>query len=307
MADENLKTPAALQEARELAARFAYLFADQNPPLDCRRWFEALEHLPGFEPRPCLRSELGRESRFVIRQLALGPASHLVAVIRLAAISLAAIRLEPPVGERREAAATGAVVDAGKASRTDRDPSQWREWLWPAADLPPTDIVYDCGEEILHGKAKPILCDLSSVPMRVFAILPTQVERLVLSVRDGRASLGAADASGRVVAARVPFQVTTNSARGDRSSYVAAAADGWLRNAFDMVGNNSGDKASYAAAQSSGALERMVRVRCLLNGLTVVVRVVPGKAPECLDELWDPQPAPSSPPDNVSRPSYRSR
>ena len=248
-----------------MAARFAFLFDGKKPPEDERLWFESLDRLAAFEPRLCLRSELGHKSRFAMRQLTLGAASHFLAVIRR----------------------NGDPKDDSNGGRSD-DPKSGREWLWPAADLPPTDIVYDCGEEILHGKAKPILCDLSTAPLRVFAILPTQVERLVLSVREGRASLGAADASGRVIAARVPCQVTTAPANGVRSHYAAAAVDGWLRLSSDKL---FGERLEAGIASRSEP-ERTVRIRSLLNGLTAVVRLRGGKPPELLEEQFDPQPLP---------------
>jgi hypothetical protein len=265
MTNDHEETPAERRGARDLAARFAFLFDGKKPPEDERLWFESLDCLAAFEPRPCLRSELGRESRFAMRQLTLGAASHFLAVIRR----------------------NGDPKDDPNGGRSD-DPRHDREWLWPAADLPPTDIVYDCGEEILHGKAKPILCDLSTAPLRVFAILPTQVERLVLSVREGRASLGAADASGRVIAARVPFQVTTAPANGVRSHYAAADTDGWLQLSSDKL---FGERLEAGIAGRS-APERTVRIRSLLNGLTAVVRLGGGKPPELLEEQFDPQPLP---------------
>ena len=268
MTNDHEETPAERRGARDLAARFAFLFDGKKPPEDERLWFESLDCLAAFEPRPCLRSELGRESRFAMRQLTLGAASHFLAVIRR----------------------NGDPKDDPNGGRSD-DPRHDREWLWPAADLPPTDIVYDCGEEILHGKAKPILCDLSTAPLRVFAILPTQVERLVLSVREGRASLGAADASGRVIAARVPFQATAPLdplANGVRSYYAAADTDGWLRLSNDKL---FGERLEAGIAGRS-APERTVRIRSLLNGLTAVVRLGGGKPPELLEEQFDPQPLP---------------
>ena len=235
---------------RDLAARFAFLFAGTRPPGQFESWFDALAGLDGIASRACLRSELGSASRFTIRQVSLGPSSHLLAVIRR---------------------------DRGADKRSDYPAEAWREWLWPSDDLPPTDIVYDCGEEILHGKAKPILCDLRSAPIRVFVIVPTQVERLKLSGENGRVAIAAADASGRVVAARLPFHGRPGTG-GLPSSYAASDASGWL--------------SVPVARRSEGgdSPERIIRVRSLLNGLTAVVRVRREQQPELVDELWDPQP-----------------
>ena len=116
-----------------------------------------------------LRSEFGRDSQMRLLQFAAGrDVTYIVAV-------------------RREHDATRtAVVPV-------------REWLWPTSRLMPTEIVYDCTEEVLHGKAKPILCDLRHVAVRVFAILPTQVEQIEL--RSSQTAI-----AGRTFDVRVEFQ-----------------------------------------------------------------------------------------------------
>jgi hypothetical protein len=276
--DKAAREKAALEKAsREMAARLAYLFAPLPPPPMWGQWFTALEQLDAFEPRPCLRSEHGPASRFVMRQVKLGAASHLLAVIRQDELAVRR-HAQPPVGGTDIPGASG----AGK--RQDE-----REWLWPVDSLPPTDIIYDCGEERLHGKAKPILCDLSAAPLRVFAVVPTQVERLVLGRPGGRAAIGAADASGRVIAARLPFQVTLMT-RGAPAHYNASTDSGWLDLSFATALATTAETTSSAADASRPSAPSIVRVRSLLNGLTALVRIGMGGAPELLEELWDPQP-----------------
>ncbi|MFM7073288.1 MAG: hypothetical protein ACKO38_15990 [Planctomycetota bacterium] len=260
MSEKNRERPASPHPARDLAgrdlagrdlaARFAFLFAGTRPPERFESWFDALSGLDGVATRACLRSELGSASRFTIRQVSLGPSSHLLAVIRR---------------------------DRSADKRPDHPVDAWREWLWPSDDLPPTDIVYDCGEEILHGKAKPILCDLKSAPIRVFVIVPTQVERLTLSGENGRVAIAAADASGRVVEARLPFHVRPATG-GLSSGYAASDASGWLTVPVER------------RSKGGDSPEQIIRVRSLLNGLTAVVRVRREQQPEMVDELWDPQP-----------------
>lgn len=280
-ATQSAMQPATRERAfGEMVARMAYLFKPRRPPMALAQWFAEWERLDSFNPRPCLRSEYGATSRFAIRQVAIGDASHLLVVIRLDL--LGAERPGQPM------AGSGQVRTA-----SDKRPRpEGQEWLWPVDELPPTDIVYDCGDELLHGKAKPILCDLSTVPMRVFAILPTQIERLVVAREQGGGVLGAADASGRVIAARLPFQITPAAGR-DSGAFADSARDGWLRVPFtDSSAERSSTERSSAErsfAERSSATTTL-RIRCLLNGLTAVVRVRAEGKLEILDELWDPQP-----------------
>lgn len=61
-------------------------------------------------------------------------------------------------------------------------PENWRpgiqETLTYRRDVAGTDLVYDVTGEFLQGKARPFECDLRQLPLRVYVILPFQVERL---------------------------------------------------------------------------------------------------------------------------------
>ena len=109
------------------------------------------------------------------------------------------------------------------------------EWLWPTSRLMPTEIVYDCTEEALHGKAKPILCDLSRTAVRVFAILPTQVEQIelrcsptVIAGRAFEARVEFQDAGGKRLRGMLPFHVELVRPDGEplHDSFVMTQTDG---------------------------------------------------------------------------------
>ncbi|MFO0818825.1 MAG: hypothetical protein U1A77_12835 [Pirellulales bacterium] len=196
------RSPIHANAERELAQRLAFLNArlTQFSP----GWLSSTERLDQAFGRPgpaWLRSEHGERTWFVIRQIEGGRETRYLVVTRH----------ELPA--KTPAGSDALPVDSSQAAEAKK--KVYREWLWPATDLPPTDIVYDITDELLHGKAKPILCDLADSPVRVFALLPTQVERLSLratqTVAAGqslRAIAACGDASDRVVMAMLPLYVS---------------------------------------------------------------------------------------------------
>ena len=68
-----------------------------------------------------------------------------------------------------------------------------------------TDLIYDVTGEFLQGKARPFECDLTQHSMRVYAVLPFQLEHIVITV-PRRA------VAGKMLPVRVEFQQAT----GDR-------------------------------------------------------------------------------------------
>lgn len=58
-----------------------------------------------------------------------------------------------------------------------------RESVTYRRDVAGTDVIYDLTGEFLQGKARPFACDLRTLPLRVFAVLPFQVERLKMSAQ----------------------------------------------------------------------------------------------------------------------------
>lgn len=218
------RSPIHANAERELAQRLAFLNArlTQFSP----GWLSSTERLDQAFGRPgpaWLQSEHGERTRFVIRQIEGGRETRYLVVTRRE------LPAKTPAGSDTQPVEASQSVEAGK--------KVLREWLWPATDLPPTDIVYDITDELLHGKAKPILCDLADSPVRVFALLPTQVERLSLratqTVAAGQslhAIAACGDASDRVVAAKLPLVVSLVRPDGsvERESWNATQRDGQL-------------------------------------------------------------------------------
>lgn len=162
-------------------------------------------------------------------------------------------------------------------------PDDWKEWLWPAANIQPTDIVYDCTEEILHGKAKPILCDLSRFPVRVFAILPTQLEQLRVRATQSVAPkqvlevhVEFLDAGGHPMRGTLPFHVAVepelDGAGGVQADQVATRPDDETQRIGDGVGYrvSSPDGTARFQLEITAPTTRRARlvVRSQLNGLT---------------------------------------
>jgi hypothetical protein len=105
-------------------------------------------------------------------------------------------------------------------------------------DVAGTNLVYDLTGEFLQGKARPFECDLRDVPLRVFALLPFQVERLELAAQqrlaiagDGHAQEARAgvslkfrvrylDAAGAAVVGRLPVYVGYREGNSVAGHYV---------------------------------------------------------------------------------------
>lgn len=64
-------------------------------------------------------------------------------------------------------------------------PENWQpgiqETLVYRRDVAGTDLVYDLTGEFMQGKARPFECDLRKLPLRIYAVLPFQVERIELA------------------------------------------------------------------------------------------------------------------------------
>lgn len=179
---------------------------------------------------------------------------------------------DQPPGVEREA--------SGASTSTSTGASPVREWLWPAERLAPTDLVYDVTDEILHGKAKPILCDLSRQTLRVYATLPTQIEQVSLRAGEDRAGEDRArsrvvalavefqDAGGRTIQGGLPYHVEFIAADGRSfgSQYLLTAADGFGRFRVPQFADN-GPARPWA-----------VSVRSQLCGLTALWKLNPPRA-----------------------------
>jgi hypothetical protein len=66
-------------------------------------------------------------------------------------------------------------------------PDNWQpgiqETLVYRRDVAGTDLVYDVSGEFMQGKARPYECDLRKLPLRIYAVLPFQVEKLDLAIQ----------------------------------------------------------------------------------------------------------------------------
>jgi hypothetical protein len=82
-----------------------------------------------------------------------------------------------------------------------------------------TTIIYDLVDEMLQGKARPFVCDLGQRTMRVYAVMPYQIEAIQLRVEGSglERSLHIAflDARGETIQAALPFELQFHDSAGD--------------------------------------------------------------------------------------------
>ena len=107
-----------------------------------------------------------------------------------------------------------------------------------------TDLIYDLTGEFLQGKARPFVGDFRELPLRVYAVLPFQVERIDLAAqqrvavedlpedRTARIShevrIQFQDATGSAIRGRFPIYVALRrpEPRWERGSYAVTPAEG---------------------------------------------------------------------------------
>jgi hypothetical protein len=81
-----------------------------------------------------------------------------------------------------------------------------------------TTIIYDLVDEMLQGKARPFVCNLGRKMIRVYAVMPFQVEKINLLAAGGRAGQDVQatflDARGETVQAALPFELRLIGAGG---------------------------------------------------------------------------------------------
>jgi hypothetical protein len=81
-----------------------------------------------------------------------------------------------------------------------------------------TTIIYDVTDEMIQGKARPFVCDLTRKNVRVYAMMPFQVETISLRVEESRGGrqITAAflDARGETIEAALPFELRLIDASG---------------------------------------------------------------------------------------------
>ncbi|MCE9529013.1 MAG: hypothetical protein K8R36_23445 [Planctomycetales bacterium] len=89
------------------------------------------------------------------------------------------------------------------------------ETLTYREDIAGSDLVYDLTGEFMQGKARPFDCDLRKVPVRLYALLPFQVEGLKVAARQQGGKIATdiefQDALGKRVAGPLPCHATLKS------------------------------------------------------------------------------------------------
>jgi hypothetical protein len=94
-----------------------------------------------------------------------------------------------------------------------------------------TDILYDLTDEMLQGKCRPFVCDVTTVRCRVYALLPVQIEAIALTA--GVAPAGSTaqvefhDARGQRLQAVFPFHFRIEADGNEiKSGYYVTEVDG---------------------------------------------------------------------------------
>lgn len=81
-----------------------------------------------------------------------------------------------------------------------------------------TTIIYDATAEAMQGKARPFVCDLTERALRVFALLPYQIEAVDAGteIKDGKVRLRVSflDARGEIIQGALPFERQLISPKG---------------------------------------------------------------------------------------------
>jgi hypothetical protein len=77
-------------------------------------------------------------------------------------------------------------------------------------EVPGTAIIYDLTDQTLQGKARPFDCDLTSRALRLYALLPVQIEEIAVFMSSGQApklKIEFRDATGKRLEAALPFRL----------------------------------------------------------------------------------------------------
>jgi hypothetical protein len=115
-----------------------------------------------------------------------------------------------------------------------------KETLTYRQDVAGSDLVYDLTGEFMQGKARPFDCDLREQPARLYALLPFQVEELVVSAKQVAAKITVdvefRNGLSQRVAGSLPCHVELRMPGGkvawDR--YLATSSDGALKAAAEL-------------------------------------------------------------------------
>jgi len=88
-------------------------------------------------------------------------------------------------------------------------------------DIAGTDLIYDLTGEFLQGKARPFECSLPAHLPRIFAVLPFQLEQIVVEAKPApgvgdrvQVRVGFQQASGEPIRGEIPFTLRMLRADG---------------------------------------------------------------------------------------------
>ncbi len=155
--------------------------------------------------------------------------------------------LVPAAGERSlltcESFSAGRDVELVLV-RAQRDPQgkelAVRETLTYRQDVAGSDLVYDLTGEFMQGKARPFDCDLCEQPARLYALLPFQVENLMVIAKQQAGMVGLEiefrNALDRRVEGTLPCYAVLKSPDGKVAweRYLTTSKDGTLTAAAEL-------------------------------------------------------------------------
>jgi hypothetical protein len=123
------------------------------------------------------------------------------------------------------------IADCGNALRYMTDFSPPRETISFLPQVAGTAIIYDLTDETLQGKARPFVCDLTSVRGRVYALLPMQIEAIALTaattLAERTAHIEFHDACGERLQALLPFHFRIEAdGKEIKAGYYVTESDG---------------------------------------------------------------------------------
>ncbi|MFN0021149.1 MAG: hypothetical protein ACKVP0_23120 [Pirellulaceae bacterium] len=140
------------------------------------------------------------------------------------------------------------------------------ETLTYREDIAGTDLVYDLTGEFMQGKARPFDCDLRKLPVRLYALLPFQVEGLQVFAQQQETKIAVdiefQDALGKRVAGPLPCHAQLKSPAGKVvwEKFQSSSKDGFLSISLGLPENGPPGK-------------WLVIIRSLLDGKEVTESV----------------------------------
>mgnify|MGYP001589467905 CR=1 FL=1 len=132
------------------------------------------------------------------------------------------------------------IVLVGANKDAEGKPLEVKETLTYRQDVAGSDLVYDLTGEFMQGKARPFDCDLQKQPARLYALLPFQVESLLVDAElmSGKLILKVEFRNGleKRVRGALPCHAELRMPDGKVAweKYLATSTDGTLTATADM-------------------------------------------------------------------------